>query len=316
MDLLGDILRDAGLQRRILALHGVAEGRGLRFPCDRSLGFHVVLDGTAWLHREDGAPPVELGAGDIVLMGRGRPHVVASRGALAGLPIEPMPIDAAAAPPAAPIAATLVSGAYQFWHEPVHPFVVELPGWHVVRAAAAPAGDAIARTVALLADELRSAALGRDSIVQALVDALFVQLLRAATTPCAHGGGGFAHAVRDTAMRAVVERMHADPARAWTLETLADLASLSRSAFAERFRATMGDTPLAYLRTVRLQRAMRLLAETDRTLERIAADVGYGDAFGFSKAFKRATGISPGEFRRRDAADRASPYRFPAASTG
>jgi AraC-like DNA-binding protein len=48
----------------------------------------------------------------------------------------------------------------------------------------------------------------------------------------------------------------------------------------------------------------------------VARAVGYQDAFDFSKAFKRAAGVSPGEFRRRDAAERASPWRWGASATG
>ena len=72
----------------------------------------------------------------------------------------------------------------------------------------------------------------------------------------------------------------------------------------------MSETPLAHLRTVRLQRAMRLLVESDRTLEQVASAVGYQDAFSFSKAFKRDVGLSPGDFRRRDASERELPWRF------
>ena len=69
----------------------------------------------------------------------------------------------------------------------------------------------------------------------------------------------------------------------------------------------MSEAPLAYLRTVRLQRAMRLLVEGDRTLEQVASAVGYQDAFSFLKAFKRDVGVSPGDFRRRDASEHELP---------
>ena len=72
----------------------------------------------------------------------------------------------------------------------------------------------------------------------------------------------------------------------------------------------MGDTPLNHLRVLRMQRAMRLLAETDHKLETVAAEVGYQDAFSFSKVFKRTVGVSPKTFRQRDAAEKASPWRF------
>ncbi|MBY0440138.1 MAG: helix-turn-helix transcriptional regulator, partial [Burkholderiales bacterium] len=103
-----------------------------------------------------------------------------------------------------------------------------------------------------------------------------------------------------------------DCAAPWTLEGLAARAGLSRTVLAERFRSAMGETPLAYLRTVRMQKAVRLLSETSRTLEQVAREVGYQDAFGFSRAFKRSTGLAPRAFRQRDQRDRADPMRLDA----
>jgi transcriptional regulator GlxA family with amidase domain len=72
----------------------------------------------------------------------------------------------------------------------------------------------------------------------------------------------------------------------------------------------MGDTPLNHLRVLRMQRAMRLLAETDHKLETVAAEVGYQGAFSFSKVFKRTAGVSPKIFRQRDAADKTHLLRL------
>ncbi|HYW33479.1 MAG TPA: AraC family transcriptional regulator, partial [Gemmatimonas sp.] len=211
------------------------------------------------------------------------------------------------------IGASMVSGAYQLWNAPVHPFFAELSAWHVLRAERSAGLDPLALTVAMLADEARRDDIGRDSVVQALLDVLFTYLLRELLARGRDGGTGWRHAMSDTHVRRAVASMHAEPERPWTLESLAAAAGLSRSVLAERFRETMGETPLAYLRVVRLQRAMRLLLEDDSTLEKVANAVGYQDAFGFSKAFKRAVGMSPGEYRRRDAAEREVPWRFNAS---
>ena len=95
---------------------------------------------------------------------------------------------------------------------------------------------------------------------------------------------------------------------------LGQQVGLSRSALAERFRSAMGDTPLNHLRTLRMQKAMQLLAETRQTLEQVAQAVGYQDAFGFSKVFKRTTGQSPRQFREQDTADRQTEWRIQEAS--
>lgn len=309
MDLLADVFRDTGLQRRLVGMHDLAPGRALRFPCERSIGFHVVLRGRCHVHVAGRGEPLALEAGDIALMARGCDHHVATRRSLAGLAVTTMPL--ATAPVVdADAELQLVSGAWQLWHAPVHPLFAELPDWFVRRGARTAALDPVALTVAMLADEVRGTAMGRESVVHALVDVLFTHLLRDAVAARGESGAGWSQAVRDPQVRDAVARLHADPAHPWTLESLAQAVGLSRSTLAERFRGAMGEPPLSYLRTVRLQRAMRLLAETDRTLEQVATAVGYGDAFGFSKAFKRALGESPGEFRKRDARERALPWRF------
>lgn len=81
---------------------------------------------------------------------------------------------------------------------------------------------------------------------------------------------------------------------------MAQHAGLSRASLAERFRESMGNTPLNYLRTVRMQRAMATVSESERSLEQIASEVGYTDAFSFSKVFKRAVGVAPRDFHRQD----------------
>ena len=117
-------------------------------------------------------------------------------------------------------------------------------------------------------------------------------------------------AARDAAVFHAVSLLHDDYAQSWTLDSLANRVVLSRTSLAERFRRAMDDTPLHYLRTIRMQHAVRLLSETAHTLEHIAAAVGYQDAFGFSKVFKKTVGMSPREFRLHDAEERREPYRF------
>ena len=106
--------------------------------------------------------------------------------------------------------------------------------------------------------------------------------------------------------------MHRDCTRPWSLESLAAIVGLSRTSLAERFREAMGNTPMSYLRTVRMQRAIQLLSESTLNLEQVAQEVGYQDAFSFSKVFKREVGVAPRDLRRQDEQDKALAWRFKA----
>ncbi|MBN8495036.1 MAG: AraC family transcriptional regulator [Burkholderiales bacterium] len=308
MDLLTEILQDAGMRRRVLDLRHLPAGRALRFPCEKSIGLHVVLQGPVHLHAPTLAEPLVLGSGDIALMARGCDHLLSPQAQIDGLPVDTI-WQPAPQPPATDDRAVL-SGAYQLWNTPLHPFFTELPPWFVLRAADRPRLGPLALATGLVEQEMARQEPGGDTIVQALLDVVFTYALREVAAQRGPAQAGWSHAVADPAVRRVLTLMHEDCAHPWTLDELAQRAGLSRTALAERFRQAMGDTPLNHLRLLRMQRAMKLLADTALHLEAVASAVGYQDAFSFSKVFKRTLGESPKEFRRRDAAERAHPFRF------
>src|SRR5262249_44884316 len=83
-----------------------------------------------------------------------------------------------------------------------------------------------------------------------------------------------------------------------SLETLAEVADLSRCHFARAFKQSVGTAPHAYLMQRRLERAERLLVETDAPLCQVALDSGFGDQSTFSRYFRRNFGVTPRSFRR------------------
>ncbi len=329
MDLLDDVLQQAGVRRRLLDLRRFGPGEALRFPCERSLGFHVVLAGEVVLHPAAPGTPQRLAAGDLALMARGQHHALAT---LEVLPAGELPVIGRAAPDrtrdltpgetvpatgldaiarhAPPAEAVVVSGAWQLWTPPLHPLFDALPDWRIVRAGEQAADAPLARVLALLAQEVAAPGPGSAGVVQGLLDAAFGLLLRGLLAADGPAAPGWCRVVGAPPLRRALEAMHAAPARDWTLETLARAAGMSRSAFAAKFREALGDTPLGYLRTLRMQHAMRLLGDGERSLEQVAGDVGYSDAFSFSKVFKRAVGVAPRAFRAADRAERGSPWRF------
>ena len=98
-----------------------------------------------------------------------------------------------------------------------------------------------------------------------------------------------------TALSAIHESVNTP----WTVESLAEAAGMSRSAFAARFKELLGQTPLEYVTEWRMQKAMQLLQQRDKKLIDVARSVGYESGAAFSKAFKRVVGINPGEIPQR-----------------
>lgn len=314
MDLLSDLLHSSGLRRRRLNLQALQPGWAVRFPCPKSLGMHAVIRGQVFVHAPELSAPLHLLAGDVLVLARGSDHVLSLSASLPANDRDVVLCDVAnSAPPYEPgsnSATQLVSGAYQFWNEPLHPFLRELPVWCLLRKDQLSALSPIQLSLGLLDAELRQEALGASAVTHGLMDVLFTYALRECSATLGQDQSSWHVAVRDPQLRRVLARMHEDCAHAWTLDELARDAGLSRTVLAERFRLTLGDTPLNHLRTLRMQKAMQLLVDTEHSLERVAGMVGYGDAFGFSKVFKRSTGLSPRQFRERDRADRDHPWRF------
>ncbi len=101
----------------------------------------------------------------------------------------------------------------------------------------------------------------------------------------------------DRHLARALDAIHEHPGRPWTVEDLAAVAAMSRSAFAERFRAETGTSPLGYVTEVRMARARSLLADGVRVSE-VARRLGYASDEGFSRAFRRHhDGVLPSAWR-------------------
>ncbi len=130
-----------------------------------------------------------------------------------------------------------------------------------------------------------------------LLEVLFIQALRhwGSRTP---GNLGWLSGLVDPPVGKALSAIHDEPARDWTVESLAELSSMSRSAFAARFAAMVGQPPLQYLTHWRLNLAAdQLRARTARVSE-IASRVGYGSEAALTRAFKAQFGTTPAAFRR------------------
>jgi AraC-like DNA-binding protein len=116
---------------------------------------------------------------------------------------------------------------------------------------------------------------------------------------------GWLTAAADERLTGALMAMHTRPEHRWTLAELSQLAHLSRTAFFNRFQARLGQTPGEYLQWWRLQLAAQRLRDTRESVGEIAMAVGYESASAFARAFKRATGHPPNDFRSAVLNDRS-----------
>jgi transcriptional regulator GlxA family with amidase domain len=111
------------------------------------------------------------------------------------------------------------------------------------------------------------------------------------------------------------DAMDRDYAKPLDIQTLARIAYVSQAHFIRTFRDTFGETPHRYLQRRRVERAMFLLRETDRSVTDICFDVGFMSLGTFGRTFHEIVGESPTEYREAAADLRAVPACFAKAWT-
>ena len=149
-----------------------------------------------------------------------------------------------------------------------------------------------------LAEEMQSQRAGSTTAATHLAKLLFVEALRLHIESEEIERSGWLTALDDRRISIALRAIHADPSHGWNLEELAKLSGMSRTSFAVRFRDMVGVPPLTYVLNWRMRLAERELSETDHSVADIAWSLGYGSESAFSNAFSRATGCSPGRFRK------------------
>ncbi|MEM7399436.1 MAG: AraC family transcriptional regulator [Pseudomonadota bacterium] len=265
----------------------------IRFDRHAGLKCNAVLKGDCWLSVEGVMEPLQLEAGDCVILPKGRPFLLSARAAQFG-----EDADAIYAP--VPHGGTAVySGGGDFFMTgsrfllsgPADILLRSLPPIVVVRPG--PQQEAVRWSLSRIAEELRHPRPGGALSIAHLSHFVLVQLMRCHLKEAPPQTGGWLAAIADRHISRAVAAIHDDPARAWTVQELASLAGLSRTSFAVRFRRIADQTPMGYLAQWRMLLAAKRLRSTDASIARIAEDVGYASESAFAVAFKRATGYPP-----------------------
>jgi AraC-like DNA-binding protein len=205
--------------------------------------------------------------------------------------------------------AVLVCGGYLLKERLAAPVLWNLPPL-CARRYPACLGE-VRAAVALLLGELGNPCSGSPTMVKRLADVLLVHVLRASVRALADDRRAWLVELQAGPVARELGLLHQDPAASWTVETLAGSVGLSRAAFGRQFRALTGEPPRVYVSRTRIERAARLLRETDATVAEVGARVAYSSEYAFNRAFCRHHGISPGRYRSRSRSTGAPPAPLP-----
>lgn len=285
---------------------------GVAFPpMADCLMFHVLTAGRAWL-RLDGEPPRELRAGDFALVPHGAGHQALSEPRGHGVPLFELPREPVAEwfevlhHGGGGEACHMICGAVRAGDPVARHLVASLPRLIVISGCLqAPQMAWFQGTMQLLLAEAGRRRAGSESVITRLADILVIQAIRSWVESDAALQTGWLRGLHDRHVGRALALIHHDLTRAWTLASLADVAGLSRSAFAARFTRLVGMPAMQYLTEWRMRVALTRLKERSMALAQVAADTGYESEAAFSRAFKRVTGVTPGSVRRGDPSERA-----------
>ncbi len=246
--------------------------------------FHLIDRGVCWVQAPVLERPLRLEAGDLVMFPHGAAHAMCSA-------------PDGRESPGDPRYSTMLCGEFEFSGRR-NPLLEALPQCLVVRER--DSAMQFRRLAQLMSQEAQSGVFASRVVLDKLADALFVMAVRHHLEHASERRGLLA-ALLDPRLARVLAGIHTQPGRDWTVATLAQLAHLSRTAFAQHFSAVLGTGPIEYLTGFRMEEAARRLADPRCSVAACAEELGYRTEAAFRRAFKRVHGYGPGRLRRRAA---------------
>jgi len=302
--LCAELLQSVHLRSSIYFRPEFSSPWGFKFA-DHGTIFHILVEGHCRLEVKGIAKAIELSAGDFVIVPRGEAHILRDS---QGSPVVDFftyircnkPDKRGLLRAGGNGASTkFVCGGMKFDSSATDPLLAVLPPVIQVKGNNGAAGVWLHSTITQIVEELDSCRAGAQVVVTRLADILFIHAVRTyleqniETAEC-----GWLAALRDRHIGPALALLHANPQEPWTVASLARRAAASRSLFAVKFARLVGVSPLRYVKRLRLNAAAVRLRSTSDKLGAIAPDVGYESVAGFTKAFKKHLGKTPGEYRQ------------------
>ena len=306
-DPLGEALHLLRLTGCVYARSELSAPWGVDLPALQGhMMFHIVTAGRCWLESDD-HEPVLLERGSLALVPHGEGHRLVDEVGRPAVDFFDLPIERITERyeslrwGGGGETCRLICVVVRFDHAAAKRLVDALP--RVLHLDAWDGGDDrwLTDTLQFIAREAEALRPGGETVITRLADILAIQMIRHWIETDAGVEAGWLAALKDEHLGRALAAMHREPGTAWTLESLAKLAVMSRSGFAARFTEVVGEPAMRYLTRWRLQLARAHLRESDDTLGMAAERFGYQSEPAFCRAFKREFGVSPGVDRRAEA---------------
>ncbi|WAI81733.1 AraC family transcriptional regulator [Achromobacter spanius] len=299
MDPLANILMGSRVRTANFTRLDASAPWGLNSPGERGVNFVLLVRGSAILTTPDSPHPISMRSGDVFIKLDDTPYRLYDHEdsvQIDCVEVEKLRVGNYIQVGGGGAITTFVSGSFDLNERDARPLLRALPSLLHLKLDQ-HRSLAFQSVLEMLALETESPGLGSEAVVSRLFELLFVHAIRAYAAQPGGPTQGWLGAIADRHLALALEAMHDAPAQDWTVESLARAAGMSRSGFAARFKAVVGQSPLDYLTRWRMHCASRLLQE-NHALSDVASQVGYESAAAFSRIFRREMGVTPAEFRR------------------
>ena len=295
MDVLSNILSTFRVQAKVFHNGQFCGSWQIDTSGSHKAGFHVVTHGNCELLLQDGTHhETSLTTGDLIVLPRDIEHRVSS-GIKVSTALNSVP-SKSFADGLQNDGTGLVCGFLEFEHNANNFLFDMLPEYLIIKSNESPWETNLKPILDVLISESISENPGVQEVLNRLSETIFMIIIREYVEDESNYSG-FAEALRDTRIYKVLETIHNSPSEEWTLESLAEIAAMSRSAFTTRFKSLLGETPINYIKQWRMKAAYQWFRDENITIAEAADRCGYLTEASFSKAFKRELGISPGKVR-------------------
>ena len=307
MDILADIFSNLRLKGQVYFRTEFVGSWGVILPADRNtIRIHLVIQGQCWVTVDGGRESILLSEGDFALVPHGAEQTLSDSPETDAVSLEKLLATGSLGEDRifrhgnreSKPKARLVCGFCSFDDELNHPLFLGLPPVLVIGQNITGNSPWLAEAVRVVTLEANLGGLGGSAVVSRLLEVIFIQAIRHQCDKNSDPNIPFLTAVTDKNLKPAIEAMHQYPEQAWTLSQLAKLSNMSRGRFAQRFKELLGQTPIQYLTDWRLQKAKRLLKETNFSIAEVGFRSGYQSLPSFTRRFGKQFGISPGAFRK------------------
>jgi AraC-like DNA-binding protein len=269
---------------------------------ERVIIFHIVAGGRCWVTAEDG---VRLWAepGDVIVLPYGDRHVIGGQSSadvvsinalLDPLPWTDLPVIRHGG---GGDQVDLVCGFLHSEDPLFDPELRALPPAFVARPPQRSVADWVQSSIEYAMNESAPSSASPNPVTVRLPELVLTEVLRLHLASAPAVDHGWLAALGDPVLAPALSLLHGDPARKWTVAELASEVAVSRSLLADRFNRVLGRSPIRYLTEWRMHLAEELLATSELGVAAVARRVGYESEEAFSRAFKRAHGSAPSEWR-------------------